>query len=74
MTIRTVCLEKAGHRYLFRYAAGLEDDVVEEMMHQADNRDNDFDWMDAATLSFQVTEAAAEDCLGVIKNDSLTLE
>ena len=39
MNTRTLCLEKEGHTYLFRYAQGLEDEVVEEMMCLADDHE-----------------------------------
>jgi hypothetical protein len=62
MTIRTVSLSKDGHAWVFRYPAGQEDRVVEELMYLAEDRTSAFDWVDAATLSFQVTEFAARDC------------
>ncbi|HDY65593.1 MAG TPA: hypothetical protein ENH84_05105 [Phycisphaerae bacterium] len=71
MNTRTLHLEKEGHTYLFRYAKGQEDEVVEEMMHLADGGETDFDWMDAAVLSFQVTHYAAEDFFGAMKPDEL---
>lgn len=74
MTPRTVSLSKNGHTYMFRYPTGQEDLVVEEIMYLADDRSADFDWMDAATLSFQVTEMAACDCLGLSQADELAAE
>jgi hypothetical protein len=62
MTLRTVSLSKDGDTWVFRYPAGQEDRIVEEIMYLADDRGSAFDWMDAATLSFQVTELAARDC------------
>ncbi len=41
------------------------------MMHLADGGETDFDWMDAAVLSFQVTHYAAEDFFGAMKPDEL---
>jgi hypothetical protein len=74
MTPRTVSLTKNGHTFVFRYPAGQEDLVVEEIMYLADDRAVDFDWIDAATLSFQVTELAARDCLGLSQADELAAE
>ncbi len=74
MTIRTLGLEKGGQTYLLRYQVGLEDEVVEEVMRMADDHSLDFDWMDAATMSFQVTHLAAEDCLGEIEQDKLATD
>ncbi len=69
MNTRTLHLEKGGHTYLMKYAPGLEDEVVEELMYLADDCESDFDWLDAAALSFQVTQFAAEDCLDPAEMD-----
>lgn len=74
MNTRTLHLEKAGHTYLVKYAPGLEDEVVEELMYLADDLESDFDWMDAAALSFQVAQFAAEDCCEQVQSDRLALD
>jgi hypothetical protein len=61
MSMRTICLEKQGHTFLFRYELGFEDQLVEQLMLLADDRESLFDWNDAATLSFQATSLAAEE-------------
>ena len=48
-----------GLTYLFRYAPGCEDQVVAELIRLADDDAHDLDWLDAATLSFQVVSGAA---------------
>ena len=62
MIVRTLSIEKDGHLYMFRYTPGCEDHVVEELVSLAENPEHRIDWLDAATLSFQVTHHAAEDC------------
>ena len=62
MTTRTLSLVKGGHRYLFRYARGREDDIVDAIMALAEDDQSPLDWLDAATLSFEVTRNAAADC------------
>ena len=74
MTTRTLGMDKAGHFFVIRYEIGLEDRVVEELMRMADDRDTPFDWMDAACFSFEVTQAAAEDCRGDIAPDTLATD
>jgi len=69
MDTRTLCLEKEGHTYLFQYASGGEDAVIEAMMRLADDREVDFDWMDAATLTFQVAQESAEEACDAIRTD-----
>jgi len=62
MKMRSLSLAKEGHSYLFRYAPGCENAVVDEIMAFADDPDAPFDWLDAATLSFQVARYTAESC------------
>jgi hypothetical protein len=59
MTTRTLSLARGGHRYVFRYTAGCEEAVMDRIMRLAEDADCDFDWLDAATLSFQVARFAA---------------
>lgn len=59
MEKRTLCLEKAGHVYVFCYEPGCEDQMVDELIRLADLGRTDLDWLDAATLSFQVAHQAA---------------
>lgn len=51
--MRQVSLCKNGHWYIFRYHVGKEADVIESMATLALN-DSDFDWFDAAILSYQI--------------------
>jgi len=66
MTPKTLTLVKGEHKYILRYASGNEDDVVEELMRLADDPRANLDWLDAATLSFQVAHSAAADCFRVL--------
>ena len=61
MTTRTVSFAKEGHQYLFRYEVGLEDEILEAVMALAEDSRANLDWLDAATLSFQVAHEAASD-------------
>lgn len=62
MGTRVLSLIKGGHKYVFRYSQGCEDDIVDEIMRLAEDPWTNLDWLDAATLSFQVTHYAAVDC------------
>lgn len=62
MNTRSLSLIKGGHRYVFRYSPGCEDDIVDAIMALAEDDRTPLDWLDAATLSFQVTQYAAADC------------
>ena len=66
MGIRTVSINKRGHHFIFRYSPGSEDALVERLMQLADDDACPLDWMDAATMSFQVAQRAAVDCYGTM--------
>jgi hypothetical protein len=63
MNTRTLSLVKGGHKYVFRYSPGCEDDIIDAIMELADSDQTPLSWLDAATLSFQVTQNAASDCI-----------
>lgn len=69
MDTRSVELEKNGHLFVMRYAVGLEDEVVEHLMMLADDRESEFNWMDAAAMSFRITQSAAADCIDTMTAD-----
>ncbi|MBN1554525.1 MAG: hypothetical protein JXA11_07250 [Phycisphaerae bacterium] len=73
-TTQTLSLEKDGHLYLFRYTRGSEDALVEELMYLADEPSLNFDWMDAAALSFQVTCESAREFGNEMEPDELAME
>ncbi|MCE5328523.1 MAG: hypothetical protein LLG01_19140 [Planctomycetaceae bacterium] len=57
---RTITLEKDGHTYLFTYAPGSENQIIDELMRLADDEQCNLDWMDAASLSFQVAQGVVD--------------
>jgi len=63
MTTRTLSLVKGGHKYIFRYCPGCEDEMLDAIMELAESQQSPVDWLDAATLSFQVTQNTAADCV-----------
>jgi hypothetical protein len=53
---RQLVLNKGSEKYIFRYENGSEDELLDALIDQAkDNRTN-FDWFDAAVLSFKLTQ------------------
>ena len=70
MAARTMTMVKGPHKYVFRYSEGSENDIVEEIVRLADDPDVNLDWLDAATLSFQVAQNAAVDCDRVLSPGS----
>jgi hypothetical protein len=53
-TIRQLSLVKGQHRYLFRYRPGSEAEVIGAFASLASDVSTDFDWFDAAVLSYQM--------------------
>ncbi len=55
--LRQLVLTKGIEKYIFRYQSGSEDLLLDALVAQAkDNRTN-FDWFDAAVLSFKLTQS-----------------
>ncbi len=51
---RQLSLVKGEHRYLFRYKPGCEADVIGAFASLASDGGTEFDWFDAAVLSYQM--------------------
>ncbi len=54
---RQLVLNKGGQKFIFRYKVGCEDELVDALVEQAKNKATDFDWFDAAVLSFKLTQS-----------------
>jgi hypothetical protein len=52
--VRQLSLVKGGHRYVFRYQAGREAEIINSFAELAANSQAGFDWFDAAVLSYQM--------------------
>jgi hypothetical protein len=52
--VRQLSLVKSGHRYVFRYPAGREADIIASFAEMAADPQTGFDWFDAAVLSYQM--------------------
>lgn len=51
---RQLSLVKGEERFVFRYQAGQESQVIDAFASMAGNQDSCFDWFDAAVLSYQM--------------------
>jgi len=56
-TKRQLVLNKAGEKFIFRYDCGNEDELLDALIEKAKNERTDFDWFDAAVLSFKLTQS-----------------
>lgn len=54
---RQLVLNKGKEKYIFRYESGHEDQLLDALIEQAKNKKTDFDWFDAAVLSFKLTQS-----------------
>jgi len=54
MEIRQIFLNKGKHRFCFRYRVGREDELISSFAALADDPEQNFDWFDAAVLSYTV--------------------
>ena len=52
--IRQLSLVKGEERFVFRYQAGQEGEVIDAFASMAGDRTSSFDWFDAAVLSYQM--------------------
>ncbi len=52
--IRQLSLVKGDERFIFRYTTGQEAQVIDAFASLAGNPGSDFDWFDAAVLSYQM--------------------
>ena len=52
--IRQLSLVKGRHRFVFRYQPGNEADVLQAFASLAGSEEADFDWFDAAVMSYQM--------------------
>ena len=59
MTTKTMRFTKDGQHYIFRYRHDMQDEMIDHMMDMAESSAYNIDWLDAATLSFQIAQHAA---------------
>ncbi len=64
---RQLVLNKGAEKYIFRYDKGRENELLDALIEQAKDKRMDFDWFDAAVLSFKLTQSLigqADELLG----------
>jgi hypothetical protein len=54
---RQLTLNKGHEKFIFRYDVGHEDELIDAMIDQAKEAATNFDWFDAAVLSFKLTQS-----------------
>jgi hypothetical protein len=70
-------LNKGTEKFIFRYDSGAEDELLDALIEQAKDSRTNFDWFDAAVLSFKLAQSLicqADKILGerntILKRDS----
>jgi hypothetical protein len=53
---KQLVLNKGGQQYIFRYAGGNEASLLDALVAAAKDQQTDFDWFDAAVLSFKLSQ------------------
>ncbi len=53
---RQLILKKGKQKFIFRYDSGCEDELLDSLIEQAKDSRTDFDFFDAAVLSFKLTQ------------------
>lgn len=56
-TKRQLVLNKGTEKFIFRYDCGCEDKLLDALIEQVKDHRTDFDWFDAAVLSFKLTQS-----------------
>ena len=55
--MRQLVLNKGSEKFIFRYESGQEDNLLDALITQAKDKRTEFDWFDAAVLSFKLTQS-----------------
>jgi hypothetical protein len=56
-TKRQLVLSKGKEKFIFRYDSGCEDELLDALIEHAKDNTTDFDWFDAAVISFKLTQS-----------------
>jgi hypothetical protein len=54
---KQLVLKKGRQKFIFRYEHGCEDKLLDVLVEQAQSGRTDFDWFDAAVVSFKLTQS-----------------
>lgn len=55
--MRQLVLNKGKEKFIFRYRPGCEDQLLDALIDHAKDARTNFDWFDAAVLSFRLTQS-----------------
>ncbi len=67
---RQLILSKGSEKYVFRYENGRENELLDAIVVQAENGNTNFDWFDAAVLSFKLTQSLIGQADDLLRDNS----
>ena len=68
--MRQLVLNKGTEKFIFRYDSGCEDKLLDALIEQAKDRRMNFDWFDAAVLSFKLTQSLIGQANELLQEDT----
>lgn len=68
--VKQLVLNKSGEKYIYRYETGDEHKLLDALVEHASDKRVDFDWFDAAVLSFKLTQNLIGEADELIYNGS----
>jgi len=68
---RQLVLNKGPEKFIFRYEDGSEGQLLDCLVDQAGDERTDFDWFDAAVLSFKLTQSLIGEADKLLYSESL---
>jgi hypothetical protein len=66
---RQLVLNKGAERYVFRYEQGREDELLDALIDHAKDTRTEFDWFDAAVISFKLTQGLIGNAEQLLQKD-----
>jgi hypothetical protein len=66
---RQLVLNKGAEKYIFRYEQGREDELLDALIDQAKDKRTEFDWFDAAVISFKLTQSLIGSAEQLLRED-----
>jgi len=71
---RQLVLNKGAEKFIFRYENGREDKLLDALIEQAKDKRTDFDWFDAAVLSFKLTQSLIGQADAILRERDTVLQ
>ncbi len=65
---KQLVLNKGSEKYIFRYEDGCEGQLLDCLANQAADKTSDFDWFDAAVISFKLTQSLMGEADEILHN------